>query len=179
VVYGIILNHLGLLDVESAPGQGSTFRVYFPVGALQPVQTAPVAIRSVADLPRGKESLLIVEDEVSLRSLMLNVLEPCGYKVDMALDGREALLRIENEQLHYDCILLDLNLPELHGLEVFREIKRIRPRTPVLVVSGNITAEIKAKMVALGQNEFLPKPYRLDDLCLQLRSVLDRCAGSV
>ncbi len=173
VVYGIVLNHHGVLDVESSVGHGSSFSVHFPATLCElPQQTQTIA-GHVGDFPRGNESLLVVEDELSLRTLLRNVLEPCGYKVQTARDGREALQMIENKELHFDLIILDLNMPELHGVEVFKELQRLRPKVKVLVISGNITKEVKAELMELGQREFVSKPYRLEEVCSRLRKLLD------
>ena len=173
VVYGIVTNHRGLLDVESAPGAGSTFSIYLPASEAAAAPAAAAAPRGLGELPHGTEAVLVVEDEMSLRTLLRNVLEPCGYHVNSVRDGREAVDYLENPQNQVDVVLLDLNMPELHGLEVFKEIKRLRPKTRVIVVSGNITKDMKAELTKLGQRDFIPKPYRLEEVCGRLRRVLD------
>lgn len=173
VVYGIVTNHKGLLDVESQIGKGSSFSIYLPVVATEGAQDNASATKRMSELPRGTESILVVEDEASLRNLLVNVLEPSGYRVLCARDGREALEYFENRELEIDAILLDLNMPEMHGLEVYKELQRFRPRTKVLVVSGNISKEVKTEMLKLGQHEFLEKPYRIDEVCRRLRAMLD------
>jgi len=70
-------------------------------------------------------------------------------------------------------VLLDLNVPELAGLDVYRELKRLRPQVRVLVVSGHITKELRSELTKLGQRDFIAKPYRLDEICERLRIVLD------
>ena len=72
-----------------------------------------------------------------------------------------------------DAVLLDLNVPELAGLDVYRELKRLRPQVRVLVVSGHITKELRSELTKLGQRDFIAKPYRLDEICERLRIVLD------
>jgi two-component system, cell cycle sensor histidine kinase and response regulator CckA len=173
VVYGIITNHHGLLEVETAPNVGSTFSVYLPATTIDSVPAAATTPRSFGELPHGKEAVLVVEDEMSLRTLLRNVLEPCGYHVSLVRDGREAVDYLENRQNQVDAVLLDLNMPEMPGLEVFKEIKRLRPSAKVVVVSGNITKDAKTELMKLGQRDFIPKPYRLEDVCGRLRRVLD------
>ncbi len=173
VVYGIIANHRGLLDVESAVGQGSSFLVYLPASDSESVPLLQTPPRAFGEFPKGHENLLIVEDEMSLRALLRNVLEPCGYQIRLAQDGREAIHIIERRDVPLDAVLLDLNMPEIHGLEVFKELKRLRPGVKVLIVSGNITKEMKSELMKLGQREFITKPYRIEDLCLRLRRMLD------
>ncbi|MFA5263510.1 MAG: PAS domain S-box protein [Opitutaceae bacterium] len=173
VVYGIILNHRGLLEVESTPEQGSSFSAYLPSSGLDTAPQAAQTPRTFGELPQGTESVLVVEDELSLRTLLCSVLEPCGYHVQMAQDGRAAVQVLENKALSVDAVLLDLNMPELHGMEVFKEIKRLRPKAKVLVVSGNVTKDVKAELMKLGQREFIAKPYRIEEVCTRLRHILD------
>lgn len=174
MVYSIVLNHHGVLDVESSTDTGTTFAVYLPASgeSADPFAKAPAGRRSDV-LPHGSESLLIVEDEMSLRRLLTGVLEPCGYRVHCVADGREAVRYIEDRQNVIDAVLLDLNVPELAGLDVYRELKRLRPQVRVLVVSGHITKELRSELTKLGQRDFIAKPYRLDEICERLRIVLD------
>jgi two-component system, cell cycle sensor histidine kinase and response regulator CckA len=173
VVYGIILNHRGFLEVESVEGQGSTFLIYLP---LEAVKTAPVvpATGPIRRIPGGTETILIVEDEQSLRDLMSALLVPRGYKLLQAPDGVEAVNMLMSEVSTIDAILLDLNLPRMNGIEVYRNIRRLRPDAKVIVISGNITPEMRQELVGLGQNDFIPKPYSLEDLAFRLRDLLDR-----
>ncbi|MBI5380896.1 MAG: PAS domain S-box protein [Opitutae bacterium] len=173
VVYGIITNHHGLLDVESTIGSGSTFSIFLPMSAVEQTPAATTTPGTSGELPRGTEAVLVVEDEMSLRTLLRSVLEPCGYKVHAVRDGREAVDYLAKLDNAVDAVLLDLNMPELHGLEVLREVKRLRPSARVVIVSGNITKDMKAELMKLGQRDFIPKPYRLEEVCLRLRRVLD------
>jgi PAS domain S-box-containing protein len=174
VVYGIILNHRGFLEVDSVEGVGSTFQIYLPLEAARTVsRTADTAPGLLGDIPTGRETILIVEDEQSLRELLRTVLEPRGYKVLTACDGAEAIDVLLRETGTIDGVLLDLNLPEINGVDVFKTLRRIRPETKVLVISGNITPEVRRELGALGQNEFLSKPYQLDELGRRLRAVLE------
>jgi len=173
VVYGIILNHRGFFEVESTEGMGSTFYIYLPMEAGRTAtRTAETGHGLLGDIPPGRETVFIIEDEASLRELLRTVLEPRGYKVLTASDGAEAIDVLLREPATIDAVLLDLNLPEINGLDVFKTLRRIRPETKVLVISGNITAEVRREMSSLGQEEFLPKPYQLDELGRRLRSVL-------
>lgn len=125
-------------------------------------------------IPKGTETVLVIEDEQSLRDLLKALLAPSGYKLLMAPDGVEAVNMLMSEPAAIDAILLDLNLPRMNGLEVYRNIRRLRPDTKVIVISGNITPEARQELVSLGQNDFIPKPYSLEDLAFRLRDVLDR-----
>ncbi len=174
MVYGIIQSHNGLLDVRSTPGVGSSFILYFPISAHAPEQAVVPQQRVLSEFPGGSESVLVVEDELSLRNLLCNVLGPCGYTVHTARDGGDALSIIRDKSIRIDAVILDLNMPQVHGIEVYRDLIRVRPGTPALVVSGNITTEMQAELTQLGQKHFIHKPYRLEEICGRLRQVLDK-----
>lgn len=173
VVYGIILSHKGFLDVESVEGQGSAFYVYLPMEAPKAgAQGGETAAASIGEFPRGSETLLVVEDEGSLRELLRSILEPRGYKVLCAGDGAKAVDMLLSEPSTIHAVLLDLNLPQLSGVDVYKTLRRLRPDSKVIVISGNITPEVRRELNALGQPEFLPKPYQIEELGRRLRSVL-------
>ncbi|MBE7537391.1 MAG: PAS domain S-box protein [Opitutaceae bacterium] len=172
VVYGVISNHKGFIDLESTPGQGSTFLVYLPI-ELADSQGLIDENGAATEIPVGTETVLVVEDESSLRTLLRVVLEMRGYKVRTVSDGGEALEFLLGNPGTIDAVLLDLNLPKVSGVEVFTTIRRIRPKAKVIVVSGNIAPEVKAGLEKQGQRLFISKPYRLHELGRLLRESLD------
>jgi len=172
VVYGVVSNHRGFIDLESALGQGSSFLVYLPIELAD--TTVVVDDNGAAtEIPVGDESILVIEDEGSLRTLLRVVLEMRGYKVRTVSDGGEALEFLLGDPGEVDAVLLDLNLPRISGVEVFTTIRRIRPKAKILVVSGNISPETKADLEEQGQTLFVSKPYRLHELGHLLRTALD------
>lgn len=171
VVYGIVVSHRGSIDVQSAPGAGSTFRVHFPLSETAAVAPeAPVS----SEFPCGTETLLIVDDEDSLRKLLEAALVRKGYRTISACNGLEAIDHISNPQCAIDAVLLDLNMPGASGMAVMKVIQACRPQLKVVVLSGHISAEARAEFATLGQYELMPKPYTLDDLGRCLRRVLDK-----
>ena len=178
VVYGIILNHRGFLEVDSVEGQGSTFLIYLPLETVKPsAVTVPPMVPS-RRIPAGTERILVVEDEQSLRDLLKALLIPSGYKLLLAPDGVEAVNMLMSDPAPIDAILLDLNLPRMNGLEVYRNIRRLRPQAKVIIISGNITPEARQELMALGQKDFIPKPYSLEELAFRLRDLLDGKAAA-
>jgi two-component system, cell cycle sensor histidine kinase and response regulator CckA len=171
VVYGIILNHFGFIDVKSKPGEGSTFSVYLPLTSAK--SGMPTITTTFGEFPPGTESVLVVEDEQSLRGLLSLVLKQKGYRVQAAADGLVAAELLVSSPEAIDVILLDFNMPGIDGIEVYKTALRTRPNARVIVISGNLTAEAKAEFIRLGQKDFLDKPFRLEDIGQRMREVLE------
>lgn len=170
VVYGIVVAHHGFIDVESAVGIGSSFSVYLP---LAESSAAAQTGTGSSEFPGGNESLLIVDDEESLRALLGTALTRKGYTTTTASSGVDAIELISDVGRHFDAVLLDLNMPGASGIEVLKVIRICRPRLKVVIVSGHITPAARAEFEQLGQRYFVQKPYKLDELARQLRSLLD------
>jgi two-component system, cell cycle sensor histidine kinase and response regulator CckA len=169
VVYGIVVAHHGFIDVSSTPGAGSAFHVYLPLAE----SALPVpAIASPTEFPGGTESLLIVDDEESLRSLLCSALNHKGYRTTTAASGLEAIELVSDPTREFDAVLLDLNMPGASGLDVMKVIRICRPDLRVIVISGHITHDARAAFEHLGQRAFVQKPYKLDELGRILRGVL-------
>jgi PAS domain S-box-containing protein len=170
VVYGIVVGHHGFIEVDSTPEVGSTFSVFLPLSntAVAPLQALPST-----DFPGGTEKLLVVDDEEPLRDLLSRAFLRKGYAVVTAANGLEAIDIIGDTQRQFDLVLLDLNMPGADGLQVLKVIKACRPQTKVLVISGHITSESRARFKEFGQEDWIQKPYTLDDVGRRLRSLLD------
>jgi len=171
VVYGIVASHQGFIDVETTPGTGSTFSVYLPL-ADNTVAT-PAVLATNGSFPGGTESLLIVDDEESLRTLLSSALARKGYRTTTAASGLEAIDLLSDLKKTFDIVLLDLNMPGATGVEVLKIIRICRPRMKVLVISGHITPEARMEFQQLEQHDFIQKPYKLDEVGRQVRSLLD------
>jgi two-component system cell cycle sensor histidine kinase/response regulator CckA len=172
VVYGIATSHRGFIDVDSTLGSGSTFHVYLPLAGDVTAVVAPAP--GSVEFPRGTESLLIVDDENSLRLLLAAAFARKGYRVATAATGLEAIEVIADRNRTLNAVLLDLNMPGTNGIEVLKVIRNSRPEVPVLVISGHITPESRAEFEQLNQRDFVQKPYRLDEVGRRLRTLLDK-----
>jgi len=171
VVYGITTSHQGFIDVDSTVGVGSTFHVYLPLASDVSI-AAPTA--ASFEFPSGTESLLVVDDETSLRTLLAAAFTRKGYSVITAATGLEAIEIINDPGRSLDAVLLDLNMPGTNGLQVLKVIREVRPKLPVLVISGHITPEVRVEFQNMNQRELIQKPYRLDDVGRRLRAIFDR-----
>ena len=170
-VYGIIKQHYGWVTVYSEIGRGTAFRVYLPAvpaGADRPVESTAPAIKG------GRETILVVEDEATLRALIRHVLERYGYTVVEAGTGLAALEAWRDQAGKIDLLLTDIIMPDrMTGLELAQMIQAERPTLPVIFSSG-YCAEVVGKDVQLeeGRN-FLQKPYPLLKLVHTVRAALD------
>ncbi len=172
VVYGAVVHHRGLMDVESQEGVGTTFSVFLPMTEREAADSSTEG-GGVAEIPAGTESVLVIEDELALRTLLRVSLEAKGYRVRTVADGGEALELLLGDPGRIDAVVLDLNLPRVSGVEVYPTIRRLVPDAAVLVLSGNVSAEARAELESSGRPVFLSKPCRLGELGRQLRRALD------
>ncbi len=170
VVYGIVVAHRGHIDVESAPDEGSTFSVYLPLTESAPVTVPPSSIGGVAG---GTESILIVDDEEPIRLLLANALSQRGYQTASASTGLEAISLISDPSRHFDAMLLDLNMPGATGVEVLRAMRICCPSLRVIVISGHLTPEATDEFTQFGPRVFMQKPFKLEAVARQLRTLLD------
>jgi PAS domain S-box-containing protein len=171
-VYSILQQHNGWIDVESAPGTGSTFTFYLPQLG---VETRP-AVRppDIQAVPGGRETILVVEDERSLRALVTNVLVQGGYTVLEASSGITALDVWSRHRNEIQLLLTDVVMPDgMSGLDLAKKLVRDRPDLRVIYTSG-YSAEIAAREIQLRDGfNFLSKPYRPPDLLRTVRTNLD------
>jgi two-component system cell cycle sensor histidine kinase/response regulator CckA len=168
-VYGIVKNHGGLLHFESEVGKGTTFYVYLPT-----VEKVATSVQLVPERASGgSETILIVDDEETIRSLVKDILEMKGYKVLAAADGREAIDVYRQERGRIDLVILDMAMPGMDGRETFEELKTINPQVKAILSTGFAEDDRAREVMALGVKAFVQKPYRIDDLAGAVRRVLD------
>jgi two-component system, cell cycle sensor histidine kinase and response regulator CckA len=171
VVYGIVTSHKGFIDVQSTLGAGSTFIVGLPFADEAVVVPALV---SGGEFPGGTETILVVDDEVSLRRLLETAFTAKGYRVITAANGLEAIDYLSRTDRPLDAVLLDLNMPGANGVDVFKVVRLARPGTKVIILSGQLHGAARAELQAIGQTDFLQKPYALDEVGRRLRTLLDK-----
>ncbi len=171
VVYGVVQSHGGFVNMESATGTGTTFSIYLPrVSAT--VQTA--ATQRPQRLPRGREHVLIIEDEISVCEIARDMLTSLGYTVYAVHDGKAGVDFYQTRQASIDLILLDINMPVMSGTDAFEQLRAINSGVRIVIVTGYGKAVVETSTFSSNVNGFMQKPFQLETLALTVRSVLDR-----
>ena len=170
VVYGVVNNHRGFVQVESEPGAGTSFIVYLPVKHAAAEQLGPD--RTGAPRQNIPQTILLVEDEDMLRELGVSILESEGFRVLQAKDGVEAVALFETHSDDIGLVVCDLGLPRLGGREAFLKMKENRPGVRAIVASGYLEPTIRSEMLKAGVIDTIQKPYDFNDLLAKIRSVI-------
>ncbi len=170
-VYGIVRQNGGGVEVESEPGMGTTFRIYWPSTLEDNEEDLPAAAKP--DTPVGEELVLLVEDDRAVRRFAARALQELGYSVHEADSGGAALDLVSEKGLQVQLLVTDLVMPGMNGTELASKITEMFPSTRVLFTSGYTEdAIVSSGAVAEGVN-FLAKPYALPDLARKVREALD------
>lgn len=172
VVYGVVKNHDGFIDVESQRAHGTTFRLYFPIPA-EVTSTTRVQGDRVVEVAGGTESILFAEDEDGLAMLMKTLFESKGYSVILAKNGVEAIQLYAENKSEISVAFLDVGLPKLDGTTVFTTIREINPHQKVILASGYMDPDQKSELFKAGLSEFVQKPYMPNEVLRKVRDVLD------
>ena len=170
-VYGIVRQHQGMVHVYSEPGKGTTFKVYLP--SVESTTATP-KIASTSPARGGTETILIAEDDETLRKLTTHLLKEAGYTLLLAIDGEEALDMYEKNSEKIDLLLLDIIMPKRGGKGVYDVLHQQNPRLRFLFTSGYSTTIIHTDFVLKEGIDLLQKPYAPDTLLHKVREILDR-----
>jgi CheY-like chemotaxis protein len=170
-VSGILRSHQGAIKVESSPGQGTIFRVLFPVGEEEASKSNDEEVLSSAW--QGSGTILVIEDEAMVRDLARKVLEGSGFEVLAAVDGRQGLNLFREHAGSIVAVLLDMNMPQMSGAEVFQAIRVIGPKMKFLLCSGYAAKDVVAELASQPHVAFLQKPYAPQKLAAAIRGILE------
>ena len=168
--YGIIKNHGGFIEVYSEPGQGASFHIFLPAS-----EKAVIAEKDTIDhLLKGNETLLLVDDEDMIMEVGQELLDALGYKVLTAQSGKEAVAIFHKRKSQIDMVVLDMIMPGMGGGETFDRLKQIDPDIKVLLSSGYSISGQASEILARGCDGFIQKPFKVRDLSVKIREILDK-----
>ncbi len=170
-VLGIMSNHNGALVIDSEPGEGSTFRVLFPV-MTGDSSGIPEILETGNDFPVTGGMVMFVDDEPLVRAVVEAMLDQFGLSVITAVDGVDCLDKFEKKISEIDLVILDITMPNMDGDEAFREMKKLRKDIPVIISSGYSEHEVIARFPDEYPDGFLQKPYSADELHNKIKAVL-------
>lgn len=163
---GIVKAHDGFMCVDSTQGEGTRFAIWLPL-----FPTGKVVKKTVfSGTPEGKGDLVLVaDDETAIRDVVKIFLETWGFEVHTAMDGVDALAKLENEAHAYQLVITDINMPRMDGLALIRSIKNSNRAIPILVMTGVADEERLKRIAALGIPHVLQKPFSADKLASLLK----------
>jgi signal transduction histidine kinase/ActR/RegA family two-component response regulator len=167
---GIVEEHGGAVAVDSEPGRGTTFTITLPV-VPQPAGAGEPSTAEVA-APVGSKAILVIDDERDLAEVLVEELEHDGHRVEVASNGADALSRLERQA--FDLVLSDTKMPQIDGLELYREIERRYPalRRRIIFVTGDVLDPDKQRFLEETRAPFLAKPFDLGDLRRLVRQMV-------
>jgi len=169
VVHGIMAGHRGYLDVDARSGAALVFRLYLPaLTGPAPEVLPPVP---VPEIPPGKFTVFLVDDEETILQTLRASLERNGFRVIEARDGLEAVTVFAERAAEISLVLIDLGLPRMSGWEAFQKIKDHAPAIKVVVMSGHLEANLKAKIIKGGACGFLQKPFAVAEALAEVKRV--------
>jgi CheY-like chemotaxis protein len=168
--YGIIKNHGGMITVSSRLGHGARFDIYMP---LSEKATRPMR-QMKAGLSKGRETVLLVDDEQMILDVGTAMLSKLGYEVVAVNGGLEAIEKVRAMGTALDLVVLDLIMPGMDGGKIFTAIQEIRPDLPVLLSSGYALDGQAEVILQKGCRGFIQKPFNLTELSEHVRKVLDQ-----
>jgi PAS domain S-box-containing protein len=171
MVYGIVKNHHGHISCDSKPGEGTTFEIYLP--ALEHSEIATTIVIGTEVSLGGQETVLLVDDDDSLRTLGEQILEAHGYTVLSAPDGESALRLYQECRDRIDLVVLDLIMPGMGGAQCLQELLEINSAAKVVIASGYSANGETEKAAESGAKAFINKPYAVQQMLQVVREVLD------
>ena len=177
-VYGIVKQSGGGIRVSTEGGKGTSFEIFLPRAIEQTAQPADTVEDGDNRFPFGAETILLVEDEDVVRSLLREALEACGYEVIVASDGVAAMEICSNTTRSIDLLVTDVVMPQMGGRELAEKLQVLMPDMPVLLVSGYTDDVFVRESVFDPRVSFIQKPFSLENLSKKVRTMLDGKKGA-
>ncbi|MEW5803338.1 MAG: PAS domain S-box protein [bacterium] len=173
VVYGIVKQHKGWIDISSEPGKGAVFHIYLPASSLIPEEDSIDGLISLQGLQGNGERILVVEDEEDVRRMTVRVLRENGYTVTEASNAQEALTIFEQKKEEFNLVLSDVVLPDQSGPELIEQFLLHYPALKVLLTSGYTDQKSQWPLIQKRGFSFLQKPFNPHNLLRTLREIIE------
>jgi CheY-like chemotaxis protein len=173
ITYGIVKKHDGFIDIDSAPGTGTTFKIYLPAVEAN-AQVNKIERGEMTVLYGGDETILVCEDDPVLLKLSSEVLNYYGYRVIEAVDGQDAVNKFGENMNSIKLVILDAIMPNKNGREACKEMRKLCPDLKAIFLSGYARDTIADEMVFDENFVFVQKPASPDVLVAKVRALLDR-----
>jgi len=161
---GMVRTHNGALRLQSAPGKGTTFTVLFPAALPVREEVRAETTGTSAAAWTGSGTVLLVDDEATVRDVVRTMIEHLGFSVLTAADGRQALDLYRERGGEITLVVLDMTMPHMDGVETFGELRRINPEARVILSSGYSEEDVVSQLAGKGLSGFIHKPYTLENL---------------
>ncbi len=171
MVYGLVKQHKGFVHLYSEVGQGTTVKVYFPLAYREPVQAVQAAAEQA--LPGGSESILLAEDDATLRTVAERLLKKVGYRVLTAVDGAEALEVYRARRSEIELVITDMIMPKASGFDLYEAVRHLSRTVKVLFTSGYPAPNYRKSVAGDPGVAFVTKPWTVNELLVQVRAMLD------
>jgi len=169
MVYNIIKQHKGFIDVYSEEGIGTTFKIYLPI--LYNEKTTEQKSEN-ENIEKGEGLILVIDDEEIMATLAKDILEECGYQIIFANDGKEGLEVFKNNYKSIKAVLLDMIMPKMDGKSTYINMKKINPDIKVLLTSGFKQDDRVNDILSLGVQGFIQKPYSFEKLAKSMMKLI-------
>jgi signal transduction histidine kinase/ActR/RegA family two-component response regulator len=174
MVYGIVKQHHGYINVESEPGKGTIFSIYLPKMPADTKKTKLPEFVHEEKLSGGSETLLVAEDDEAVRRLTCGLLEEAGYSIIEAVNGDDAIKKYSEYGNEIHLLILDMIMPGKGGLEALGEIRKMRPDARAIFVSGYSADKIYMDRMKVSESELVAKPISSGNLLRKVREILDK-----
>jgi DNA-binding NtrC family response regulator len=174
VVHGIVKNHSGAIAVDSSPGKGAEFNILFPLITEKP----KAEDQTTQDIPGGSETILFVDDEISITKMVKRMFERLGYKIETATTPQDALERFRLNLDHFDLVITDMTMPQMTGVKLSEKLMYIRKDIPIIVCTGHSNLVDEEKAIELGLAAYILKPINMQATAQAIRKVLDEANSS-
>jgi two-component system, cell cycle sensor histidine kinase and response regulator CckA len=170
MVYGIVRGHNGIITVTSKLSEGTKFDIYLPASSRQELENE---IKTLQAIVKGNETILLVDDEEVIIDVSKEVLKMLGYNVLIAHSGHEAITIYSGKKDEIDLVVQDMIMPGMSGVETFYALKNINPAVKVILSSGYVINQQVENIMEHGCRAFIQKPFRMEELSIKIRNVLD------